>query len=131
MYRILLVMEERLFAQSLKRNFEENGLFECFIENKYDNVNLSATMHKVDIVLIGIVLKYESLKDRTDNISYKLDNILNSIKDSNYKKMILCSGEDNKSRKLVVKLKKLGLIGDFIFYDSSLEYMKSKLRAIA
>ena len=105
--------------------------FECFIENKYDNVNLSATMHKVDIVLIGIVLKYESLKDRTDNISYKLDNILNSIKDSNYKKMILCSGEDNKSRKLVVKLKKSGLIGDFIFYDSSLEYMKSKLRAIA
>lgn len=74
MYRILLVMEERLFAQSLKRNFEENGLFECFIENKYDNVDLSATMHKVDIVLIGIVLKYESLKDRTDNISYKLDN---------------------------------------------------------
>ena len=73
MYRILLVMEERLFAQSLKRNFEENGLFECFIENKYDNVDLSATMHKVDIVLIGIVLKYEiTYQSRFFELNYKL-----------------------------------------------------------
>ena len=44
MYRILLVMEERLFAQSLKRNFEENGLFECFIENKYDTSYLERSI---------------------------------------------------------------------------------------
>ncbi len=125
MQKVLLAMQRKILAQSLRSALQASGKFEVYLEACNKNVLLAALKFGANIILIEIPESgVEPAKEKL-NLCRE---IRKAIPES--KLFMLCPEYSEESKNLVVDAKKHGEIEDFIFYDTSLEYFVKKLESM-
>lgn len=118
-----------MFAESLKRFIDSQNVkqFDFFVLFNPSQVILDLEVLKIDIVLVDM-----AFDNKTKFLNSHNDNNLNFCKKTfrqfnAYKIIFLVSPNDLNNRQIAQMAKQEELIKDFIFYDSSLKYLISKL----
>lgn len=118
-----------MFAESLKRFIDSQNVkqFDFFVLFNPSQVILDLEVLKIDIVLVDM-----AFDNKTKFLNSHSDNNLNFCKKTfrqfnAYKIIFLVSPNDLNNRQIAQMAKQEELIEDFIFYDSSLKYLISKL----
>ena len=122
---VMLLLCRRVIADLLIESIEKNGDVEALGIYDYNNAVDFAAACNPDIALVEIPEKHGTPALDT------LD-ICQNIKETNpdCKIVLLCPEQDNKSVTMCVEAKKQGKVEDFLFYDSGINYLVSKLEAL-
>ena len=122
---LMLVLHRKIFAEALIKAFEKNRGLEAFSIYDYKNLGTMAESRKPVLALVEIPERYGSPALET------LD-VCDQIKKASpgCKILLMCSEKDKESIYLCTEEKRMGGIDDFVFYDSSMEYLLAKLDAL-
>jgi DNA-binding NarL/FixJ family response regulator len=122
---VMLMLCRRVIADLLISVIEKQGGVEAFGEYIYKNAVTTAISRKPDIALVEIPEQYGNPADDTFIVS-------EGIKEASpgCKIVMLCPEKDKASVNACTEAKKAGKIEDFLFYDSSVDYLVSKLEAL-
>lgn len=123
MRTIVLLMQRKPVAQSLIRNLEKVRGIRLFYERNYSKAGSIIAANNADVALIEVAEtgKY--------GVEYCLS-LCVGLRASNCKLLLLCPEQNELDVAVVVDAKRKGIIEDFVFYDTSIEYLESKLLAI-
>ncbi len=125
MQKVLLVMHRKVLAQSLIRSLQNDPKFTFYMEPCPDNVLLAIINYNIDVAVVEVP---ESGEHPAEEMLFLCDKIKKTSPDC--KTLVLCPETSEESKDAVVVAKKHGGIDDFIFYDSSLEYLTKKLESM-
>lgn len=125
MQKVLLVMHRKVLAQSLIRSLQNNPKFTFYMESCPDNVLLAVISYNINVAVIEVP---ESGEHPAEDMLLLCDEIKKTSPDC--KTLVLCPESSEESKDAVVVAKKNEGINDFIFYDSSLEYLIKKLESM-
>jgi len=122
---VMLLLCRRVIADLLIESIEKNGGVVAFGVYNYENAVTSAAVYMPDIVLVEIPENYGT--PALDTLE-----ICENVKDTSpgCKIVLLCPEQDKKSVHICVEAKKQGKVEDFLFYDSGVDYLVSKLEAL-
>lgn len=126
MKKIGLITTNKVFAQSLAAAIKSNselGLDPFLLLNMHQ-ASLDAEVLKIDVALVDV----------TDSASKEAESILFFCKKlrkaaPHCRLLLLVSQEDKAGRNLAIDAMKNRVADDFVFYDTSLEYLFAKLAA--
>lgn len=125
MQKILLNFQRKILAQSLIEVMKNDGRFEFYPEYVSENIPIAVQKYGVDIALIEIP---ETGENPAENC---LKLCCDIRKGSPRCKLFLICPENNEfGKKIIVQAKQQGQIEDFVFYDSSLDYLIHKLESM-
>ena len=124
--RVMLVMKRKLLSDALIHQAAGSPRFELVAARDYATAALTAESYLPEIVLMEIP---ESGSGKT---AEKCLAICDAIRRQlpNCKQVILCNEDDADSYHAVIQAKRENKIDDFLFYDSSVHYLFSKLDAL-
>jgi len=122
---VMLLLCRRVIADLLIISIEKNTDVEAFGIYDYNNAVLSAAARMPDIALIEIPEKHGT--PALDTLE-----ICMGIKETcpDCKVVLLCPEQDKMSVNECVMAKKQGKVEDFLFYESGVEYLVSKLESL-
>jgi len=122
---VMLVLCRRVIAKLLIEHIKNNTTMDAFDLYEYDKAKRMAMVRQPALALVEIPERYD------DPALDALD-VCKDIKEAcpNCKVMLMCPEHDKKSVNTCIDAKKKGKIEDYIFYDSSPEYLTSKLEAL-
>lgn len=125
MQKILLGLHRKILAQSILQTMKDDKRFDCYIENCPVNIPLAIQKYDIDIAVIEV-------PESGSNPEGEKLAICREIADTspNCKLLLMCSEESESCKKAIVEAKRRGEIEDFVFYDSSLEYLIAKLESM-
>ena len=122
---VMLVLCRRVIADLLIRTIEKKGVMEAFGIYNYKNAVDTAVSRRPDIALVEIPEQHgSSAKDTLI--------ICDGIKEASpgCKIAVLCPEKDEAGVDACIEAKKAGRIEDYFFYDSGVDYLVSKLKAM-
>ena len=122
---VMLLLCRRVIADLLVKSVEKNGNVEAFGIYDYKNAVNSAMVRKPDIALVEIPEKSGSPARDALEICEGIKGAIPVCK-----LVLLCPEHDKESVSACVEAKKLGKVEDFLFYDSGVDYLVSKLEAL-
>lgn len=125
MSNVLLVMRRRVLAQSLIRSTSSSPAFGFRTEFDPSNAALTAIACSAEVAVVEAA---ESGDDAIEQSLEVCDRIHAGKPDC--KLLLLCPGNNCGSRSAAVLAKRQNRIDDFIFDDTSLEYLISKLESM-
>ena len=122
---VMLLLCRRVIADLLISSVEWSGAVEAYGVYDYRNAVHSAISRKPDIALVEIPEKHGTPAQDTLEICQAIKAELH-----NCKIVMLCPEQDKESVSACVDAKKQGKVEDFLFYDSGVDYLVSKLEAL-
>jgi len=125
MRTILLIMKRKSVAQGLMLKLRDVPELELAYEEDYMCAAASINVHGADVALIEVAESGEY------GISYCLE-LCARLKEATpgCKVLLMCPEQDRNSVVAVVRAKLEGGIDDFVFYDTSVDYLASKLSSM-
>ena len=122
---VMLVLCRRVIADLLIKAVGKQSDLEVFGVYDYQNAGNEAMLRHPYIALVEIPEKHGF--PALDTLA-----ICNEIRKESpgCKIVLLCPEHDRESVEICIDVKKRGEIEDFLFYDSSMDYMASKLKAL-
>jgi len=122
---VMLVLCRKVIAKLFIEYIENNTQMEAFGVFRFNEAKNTAMIHNPALVLIEIPERYG---DPAQDAFSVCDDIKEAC--PGCKIMLMCPEQDKKSVDACVEAKKKGKIEDYVFYDTSPEYMTSKLEAL-
>ena len=124
--RVLLVMKRKMLSDALIGQYAGDSRFELVAARNYSTATLTAESLFPDITVVEIP------ESGPWNSPERCFAICDTIRRQfpNCKQVILCNEDDTASYNAVIKAKQEKRIDDFLFYDSSVRYLFSKLEAL-
>ena len=124
--KVLLVMNRKLLSDALIWQSAADSRFALMVARDYATAALTAESCSPDITLVEIP------ESGTWKSAGKCLAICDVIQKHvpNCKQVILCNEKDADSYNAVIQAKRENRIADFLFYDSSIQYLFSKLDAL-
>lgn len=126
MKKIALISSNKILAQSLSvvaKSMPDLN-FELLLLLNSQQALLDAEVFEIDVALIDVM--DGDIKEKEKAISF-CEKVKKSLPDCRI--LLLISQDDLASRENATNAKKKQIIEDFVFYDSSLKYLFSKLAA--
>ena len=124
MTKVLFMMYRMIMADAMKQSL--SGQFQMFVSKEYKNIVAAVLTFTPDITLVEIP---ES--DAMHPEKY-LQMCVEVRKEApNCKLLLMCPEHNSESIKAVVDAMRSGKIDDYVFYDASMEYLKSKLEVLS
>jgi hypothetical protein len=118
-------MWRRPIVQGLMRKLRGDPNLELIYEPDYNNANTAIRSNDAGIALIEVAESGEYDSARCLGICSKLRKEAPECK-----LLLMCPEQDKLSVVNAVEAKRDGLIDDFVFYDSTYDYLESKLMSI-
>lgn len=125
MKHVLLFMRRKVLSSALSRLAKEKNQLRFFTETNPANLLIAAKSHRVEIAVIEAA---ESGEFSVHDSLRLCDEIRRGL--PGCKLLLLCSENSEESKRLAISAKQEGHIDDFIFYDTSIDYLMSKLLAM-
>ena len=122
---VMLLLCRRVIADLLITSLEKNGNVHAFGVYDYKNAVNTTASRKPNIALVEIPERHGTPARDTLEIC---DGIKGARPEC--KIVLLCPERDKESVNVCVEAKKQGKIEDFLFYDSGVDYLVSKLEAL-
>ena len=124
--RVLLVMKRKMLSDALIEHAARGTRFEMIAARNYSMAAVTAESCSPEISVVeipesGMWKSAEKCLAICDSIRKQLPNC---------KQMILCNEDDADSYSATIHAKQENRIDDFLFYDSSVHYLFSKLEAL-
>jgi len=122
---VMLLLCRRVIADLLIKSIGRKDSVRAFGVYDYKNAANTAASRKPDIALVEIPEKQGT--PALDTLE-----ICDGIKSASpeCKIVLLCPEQDRESVAACVEAKKQGRVEDFLFYDSGVDYLVSKLEAL-
>ena len=122
---VILVLCRKVIAKLFIEHITNNTQMEALGVYKFSEVRNIAMVHNPTLALVEIPERHG------DSVQEAFD-VCGNIKEAcpNCKIMLMCPEQDKKSVDACVEAKKKGKIEDYVFYDTSPEYLTSKLKAL-
>jgi len=126
MIQIVLVMRRMVFAQSLTRILAEKNEFHVRIARNYQEAEILIEGTRADAAMIEV-----SENDEGDMRSCL--SLCSEIRSRapNCRLLLMCSENMEEAVREVIRAKLAREIDDFVFYDTSLRYLISKIESLA
>ncbi len=127
MKKLGLLSNNKLFAESLAQSIKSrpNLDFEVFLLLKAKQVGIDAKLFALDVAIIVVLdscgPEVESAMSASEDLRQNLPNC---------RILLLVSQTNNEGTKMAVEAIRSKRIDDFVFFDSSLDYLFSKLEAL-
>lgn len=125
MKHVLLFMRRKVLSGALSRLAREETQLRFFTETNPDNLLIAARSHGAEIAVVEVA---ESGAHPARDSLRLCDELRRGL--PGCKLLLLCSESSEESRRLAVSAKQEGRIDDFVFYDTSVDYLMSKLQAM-
>lgn len=125
MQKVLLVMARKMLAQSFVRSMIGDNRFDFVVETNYDKALLTATSCSPHTAVVEIAESGEQPELIALNVCRQLRDFKPGCK-----LLLLCPESSEAAKDAAVSAKKDGSVDDFIFYDSSVEYLLKKLESM-
>jgi DNA-binding NarL/FixJ family response regulator len=121
----MLMLCRRVIADLLISSIGKNSDIEAFGIYDYENAEYAALSKLPKIALVEI-------PERIGTPAQDTLNVCGLIKESSpgCKIVLLCPEQDKESVKICIKAKKVNEIEDYLFYESSVDYLVSKIEAL-
>ena len=122
---VMLILCRKVIAKLLIEHITNNTRLEVFGVYEFNRARNMAKIHRPAVALVEI-------PERHGDPALDALDVCADIKEvsPNCKVMLMCPEQDVQSVEACVEAKKSGKIEDYIFYDSSPEYLTSKLKAL-
>ena len=122
---VILVLCRKVIAQLFIEYITSNTQMEALGVYRFCEVRNIALIHNPALALVEI-------PERRGAPLQEAFDVCDDIKEvcPNCKIMLMCPEQDTKSVDACVEAKKKGDIEDYVFYDTSPEYLTSKLKAL-
>ena len=122
---VVLIMQRKSIAQGLMQMLKEKAELNIYYESDYKSIDAAIRGHDAQIALIEI----------SENGEYNVFQCLSLCEwlrkeTPNCKLILMCPEQDKSSINEVVAAKKDRRIDEFIFYDTSVEYLATKLMSM-
>ena len=113
-------------SDAVKRSLSGNPDFELFLNQDYKNVKDYVLTYKPDITLVEIP------ESKAYHPKEYLE-ICAEVRETapQCKLLLMCPENSDESKRAAVESMHSGIIEDFIFYDVSIEYLATKLKALS
>ena len=123
--RVLLVMERKMLSDALIDKATSDPRFDMTATQNYSTASLTAESCSPEIVVVeipesGLWKSAEKCLTICDEIRKQLPSC---------RQVIICNEDDTESYSATIQAKQENRIDDFLFYDSSVHYLFSKLEA--
>ena len=125
MQKVLLVMRRKVLAQAIMNSLRDDGRFSFSAEYIYENAPITALAIRPDCAVVEVPESGEHPADETLPVC---DGIRESC--PGCKVLLLCPENSRESTAAAVRAKRGGRIEDFVFYDSSMDYLVAKLASM-
>ena len=125
MIRVLLIMQRRIMSDAIKRSLSDEAELQFFINQDYKNIGNYVQTYKPDITLVEIPESKASQPKEYLDICAGIRQT-----DSRCRLLLMCPENSGESKQAAVEGVRSGILEDFIFYDVSTEYLKTKLKAL-
>ena len=125
MQKLLLIMYRKLISDGMKRFLENNPETTVYVEHIYENVLVTATTHRPDIVMLEIPESNAGKPEYYLKICAKIREALPICK-----LLLMCPENSMESRQAAVGAMRLGEIDDFIYFNVTFDYLLSKLEVL-
>jgi len=124
--KVLLIMSREIVSDSIIAQSKANDRFDFLAESDYTSAVDSAIKYRPRIVILevpesGSYKSAEKCLLISDEIRMNLPQI---------RQLLLCSETDVASRRSAIQAKQSKRIDDFLFYDTSVKYLFSKLESL-
>ena len=125
MQKFLLIMHRKLVSDGIKNSLEKDSDIAVYVEHIYENAVFAADIRNPDIVMLEIP------ETDADNPNYYLK-ICDKIKKTipACKLLLMCHENSAESKRAVIEAMRLKKIDDFVFFDITLDYLRSKLAVL-
>jgi hypothetical protein len=123
--RILLVMYRRILADALSRQGKTDPFFDFKAEQNYSAAPLTAELYQPDIAVLEIPESGEWNAETCFSMGNEIQKAVPSCK-----LMILCPEKNQAVCKATIQAKRENRIDDFLYYDTTINYLFSKLEAL-
>ena len=125
--KVLLVMKRKMLSNALIKQASADSRFELMEARDYATATLTAESCLPEIAVVEI--PESGLWKSAEKCLAVCDSIRNQC--PNCKQVILCNEDDVDSYSAAIQAKQENRIDDFLFYDSSVHYLFSKLEALS
>ena len=126
MQKVMLMMDRRFLAQTLMKSLKSDERFSFFAEYDYQNAALVASAVQPDIAVVEVP---ESKAWRAMDYLTVCGGIRSAS--PHCRVLFFCPENSQDSRSVAIEAKRSGAIDDFIFFDTSWNYLVSKLEALS
>lgn len=126
MKRIGFITTNKVLAQSLAAAMKNNPDlgFEPFSLLNPHQASLDAEILKINVAVIDVM---ENVSKETETVLLFCEELRKTVPACRL--LLLVSQDDETSRKMAINAMKRKIVDDFVFYDTSLEYLYAKLAA--
>ena len=124
--KVLLVMKRKMLSDALIEQAASDARFKLMTARNYSTAVLTAEACMPEVALVEIP------ESGTWKSAEKCLAICDAIRKQlpNCKQVILCNENDTDSYNAVIQAIQENRLDDFLFYDSSIHYLFSKLEAL-
>ena len=125
MQRIALIMQRKTVAQRLTERLQEEITGTIGFTSDYDEAVALVAGQQTDVALVEVT---EGTAGGSYNVGYCLGlcDVVRKQK-PDCKLLLLCPEEDSESVRQAVQAKLGGRIDDFVFYETTIDYLIAKL----
>jgi hypothetical protein len=120
----MLLMHRKVLAQAVMQTMDHLR-FDFFAEYNYENAKYSARAFLLEAAVVEVP---ETADDMAEYCLAKCDEIKTASPECSI--LLMCPEESESGRNACIEAKRTGRIDDFVFYDTSLKYLISKLDAL-
>ena len=124
--RVLLVMNRKMLSDALIEQSASDARFELMSAQNYSTAALTAELCLPEITVVEI--PESGLWKPAEKCLAICDAIRRQF--PGCKQVILCNENDTEACNAAIQAKQVNRIDDFLFYDSSVRYLFSKLEAL-
>lgn len=126
MKKVCLITSNKILAESLDATIKsmQDLSFDFFLFLNPKQAILDAEIFDVNVALIDVIDSKGEDQDKTITFCKELHDKLPDCKI-----LLLISPDDIESRIIATEIKKINIVDDFVFYDSSIKYLIAKLSA--
>lgn len=125
MKKIVLVMDRKVLAEALLLEMKNNTGMKIYTEYDYHKATVSVDIFRPDAVLIELPETKEISAEECLKICDEIREV-----DAACKILLLAPEGDPKACELTIQAVRDGRIDDFLYYDTSMKYLISKLEAL-
>ncbi len=122
---VLLMLKRLSLGEGLCSIIEESGIGKPILETRYENLLASTECEQVKVVLLEVP---ESGLPNIYGCLAIIDQL--KIRLPNCKVLLMCSELDHEAVKVAIKAQQSKRVDNFIFYDTSMEYLKASIKAL-
>ncbi len=119
-------MGRKILSDALIAQTKHDVRFELFADRNYDSAANSAVSIQAEVVLVEV--PETGSEDRAERCLMICDQVRQLVPGS--KQVLLCSESDTLACRAAISAKQENRIDDFLFYDTSITYLFSKLEAL-